>query len=88
MNKDSLILIAGIMLMVGSLIFGTFFYYKSEVNDCTSNPLVYASNLYENRFGYETEGTLLIKTPIDIEPLTLLFNSTTVTRRDGYFFNG
>ena len=65
-----------IILMIGATFFAGIYYYQKNVQECTSNPLVYASQLYENNYEVKTYGTLTLM-PLDhSSPTNIIFNST------------
>lgn len=75
-DKISLIII---LIMITCLVIAFFYYHKNVINQCTSNPLVYASNQYSNQYGYEFIGYGWFITPINVETKTIYFNSNNIT---------
>ncbi len=61
-NRDKIILAIALLLVIFSLMIisflGGFFYDKIVVNDCSQDPLVYASKMYEAMSGEKVVGSL------------------------------
>lgn len=68
-----------IIIMIICLAIACFVYYERKINDCTSNPLVYASKMYERNTGYALEGLAFFITPPDVKSMNIYFNSTKTT---------
>lgn len=77
--KIDLVTFIIVIIMVLCLAVAGFIYYEKKVNTCTSNPLVYASNLYSKQLGYEFVGTGFFITPFNIKSPQITFNSTKVS---------
>lgn len=77
--KSELITGFALLLMLGSLIVGVAIYYKDEVNQCTSNPLLYGAKQMEERFGYEFVGTGYFITPINVNVPRVHFNNQSIS---------
>lgn len=46
-----------IAVMVTCVVVAMQYYYNSQMRECTSNPLVYASRYYEDKYGYPFFGS-------------------------------
>ena len=57
MNRIDWLTIIILGLMIGSVLIALQFYYNKKVNECISNPLVYASKMYEENYGYFFTGS-------------------------------
>ena len=55
-NYDWIGLVA-VILIIGSVTAMANYYYFEEKSECISNPLVYAAQQYEEKFGYPFEGS-------------------------------
>jgi len=67
-----------ILVMLVSFVVGAFYYNQSIINECTSNPLVFASKKLEKQSGYEFSGIGYFKTEQGTFP-TVIFNSSEAT---------
>lgn len=76
--KSDWITIIAIFLMLGSLLIGVSFYYNSQIQECTSNPLSYGAKTMQERYGYEFIGTGFFITPFDKKAPIIVFNSESV----------
>ena len=76
MNKKQLINAIVIIIMVACLLTAMMFYYQRNVQECTSNPLVFAAELYETNYMVTAIGTMtLIPTEPTAEAKVIDFNS-------------
>jgi len=75
--------ISALLLMISALVIGVGYYYSSEVNECTSNPLSYGAKQMEDQYGYEFVGRGYFITPISIKPPVVSFNITSVSIQSG-----
>jgi len=66
------VLVIAIMVLSGSAFM--FYYNQQIVNECTSNPLVFASRQMEDRSGYEFYGVGYFRT--EGQSSIVLFNSS------------
>ncbi len=61
-NRDKIILAIALILVILSIIFlsfvGGFYYERFVVNQCSKDPLVYASKMYEAMSGEKATGSL------------------------------
>lgn len=67
-----------ILVMLVSFVVGAFYYNQAIVNQCTSNPLVFASQKLEKQSGYEFYGVGYFKTELGSYP-SIVFNSSKAT---------
>lgn len=75
MKVDGLTLII-VIIMTLCLATACFYYYQKKIDTCTSQPLSYASKIYENQIGYEFVGYGWFNTPFSITSPKFYFNST------------
>jgi len=59
---------------------GTYAYYKQEVNECTSDPIIYGVNQMEKLYNLNVTGTLYIIAEAPTQPAIFSFNSENMTR--------
>ena len=63
-----------IIIMVCCILFLMYYYFDSQTNECTKNPLAYASKMFEEKYGEEFVGSGFFLTEKN-SPL-IIFNST------------
>ena len=76
-QKTNLLLIIGIIFVLLVGIFVMLFYFSHQEQKCVTNPLIYGAKQLENQYGYEFVGSGFLKTPPNVKPPTIFFNSTT-----------
>ncbi len=76
LDKINLTVIAIMFLSVIALM---FYYYNAQVNECTRNPLAYASKQFQENTGYEFIGTGFFLTPVNVRSPLVVFNSSGYT---------
>jgi len=75
MNKFDYLLIIGILSIFLVGIFSFQYYFKIQINECISDPLVYGAKQMEERFGREFLGSGFLRVERGQLP-ALAFNST------------
>lgn len=68
-----------IFLMFSALVVGVAYYYSTQFQQCTNNPLTFGAKVMQERFGYEFVGTGYFITPINIRTPLVVFDSNNVS---------
>ena len=77
MNKFDYFLIIGILLLFLVGIFMMQYYFKVQINECVSNPLVFGAKQMENKFGVGFYGSGFLRVDKGQFP-SINFNSTSL----------
>jgi len=79
MNKKQFGNLLIVIIMLACLITAIMFYFQRNKDECTSNPLVFAAQLYEKNYDAKVYGTLTLMPPEGtkfVKPTNIFFNST------------
>lgn len=78
MNKWDRITLITVVIMILCVVIGILYYYDFRYRECTSNPLPYASKLYEETYSYPFIGYGWFNVPIEhnLKTTIIYFNST------------
>jgi len=79
MNKENWIDIIIIGVMICSVVVGIQYYFNMNNSSCISEPLVFASQQYEEKFGYPFIGSGVFIVPNQTSPIIIRFNSKNTT---------
>ena len=86
MVNISWLTLIGIILISLSLPLLIVGYYNEKKAECISNPLVYASQFYEDKFGYPFQGSGSFVTGPRIQSPIFYFNKYNVTQELSYSY--
>jgi len=75
-KKNKLIDIIIIVIMISCIFAAVLFYFQKTKDECTSNPLVFAAQLYEKNYDVTAYGTVnLFPDDITKQVTTIKFDS-------------